>query len=62
MICILMQIMKYFLRDIIIGRSKKGGNSGYMARVLVKMIDNVNQNEYNMRYKKIILTWFILGE
>lgn len=56
MIWILMQIAKCFLRNIITGRSKKGGNSGYMARVIVKMIDNVNQNEYNMRYKKIILT------
>ena len=42
-----MQIVKCFLKSIIIGRSKRDGNSGCMARVLAEMIDNVNQNAYN---------------
>ena len=42
-----MQIVKHFLKNIIIGRSKKDENSGFWAGVLVEMIDNVNRNAYN---------------
>ena len=52
MIWILMQIAKCSLRNIITGRSKNDRNSGCIAGVVVEMIDNVNQNEYNKREER----------